>query len=265
MIHIPDNIYKIIIAIGLIALAFGYLALEENKKKYNESTRELQLQRDAVKETIGNLNVSKTKYYKMADRLSKKYELPNPLQAKDTAAVAALLSGGGAPVNDSLFSLYLLHQEETGLLNIQQRKLTVLRTYLQEASDEHDSNLFRLKLIGYAGLIFFFIGLMGLTEQESDEDRLKYYHPNGQKKYYDRCQSCAKKFSAMITCGTQEDGSYNSAFCHACFDKGKFTEPELTKEEMWKRVKAATRNVKGLSVRKRMIDKLDRWKANLYN
>lgn len=267
MINIPDNVYKIFVGIGLVGLAFGYLSLEGNKKRYEDYYQEFSLQRDGMNEKIGQLNVDRTRHQKMSARLSKKYNLPDPLNAKDSAAIFTDLTGDPLirQVKDSLFSLYLNYEAGNRLLAIQQRTLARQREYLADARQVHDSSLFRLKAIMIAGGVMFFVGLMGLINQESDEDRLKYFQPNGQKKYYERCQSCARKFSPVITCGTNEDNTYNSAFCRFCFDKGRFTEPELSKEELWKRVKGEMKKVKGLRVNKRMLGKLARWKSNLYS
>lgn len=267
MINIPENVFKIFIGIGLIGLAFGYLSLEDNKKQYDTYYREFNLQRDETKEKIDVLNVERTMHRKMAARLSERYNLPNPLNPKDTVVTPDSMASDRATdqINDSLFSLYLAHEAVNRQLNIQRTKLAHLKEYLADAEGVHNSRMFRLKVIVIAGMIFFFAGGIGLANQEFDEGQLKYIAANGQRKHYERCQSCGKKFSAMVTCGTNADGSYNSAFCHTCFDKEEFTEPDLTKEELWRRIQAGTKSTKRLPVRKRTIYRLDRWKSNPYS
>ena len=46
------------------------------------------------------------------------------------------------------------------------------------------------------------------------------------------CQSCGMPMKAEHHFGTEEDGSLNGSYCHFCYCDGKFTEPELTREEM---------------------------------
>ncbi|MET0393224.1 MAG: zinc ribbon domain-containing protein, partial [Chitinophagaceae bacterium] len=261
------NLNKIIIAIGLIAAAFGYLSLEENEKTYNLNLRQFYAERDAANEKIGNLNVSLKRYRKMTGRMASVYKVPNPLHSQDTAAFFDSAFGQRStpsPVYDSLFSLYVGYAAESDLLAVQRRKMDRLDDYLDNARDDHNSKLFRFKAILFFGLISFLIGMMGLTELENGDERLKHFQANGQRKYYDRCQSCGKQFSAMVTCGTNGDESYNSAFCRHCYDKGEFTEPELTRQELWRRIRAATPAGKRPPIRARIIARLDRWKTNRY-
>jgi hypothetical protein len=36
--------------------------------------------------------------------------------------------------------------------------------------------------------------------------------------------------------GSNADGSKNNEYCHFCFEKGKFTDPNVTKEQMIEKV-----------------------------
>ncbi|MDD5342728.1 MAG: zinc ribbon domain-containing protein [Patescibacteria group bacterium] len=50
------------------------------------------------------------------------------------------------------------------------------------------------------------------------------------------CQSCSLPLVKEEDFGTNSDGGKNEEYCNFCFQKGQFTEPNMTKDEMVKRV-----------------------------
>jgi hypothetical protein len=50
------------------------------------------------------------------------------------------------------------------------------------------------------------------------------------------CQSCAMPMEKPGDFGSNADGSKNNEYCHFCFEKGKFTDPNITEEQMIKKV-----------------------------
>lgn len=46
------------------------------------------------------------------------------------------------------------------------------------------------------------------------------------------CQSCGMPMEADTDFGTNEDGSRNEDYCCYCYQKGAFTNPSMTMEEM---------------------------------
>ncbi len=46
------------------------------------------------------------------------------------------------------------------------------------------------------------------------------------------CQSCGMPMEADTDFGTNEDGSRNEDYCCYCYEKGAFTNPAMTMEEM---------------------------------
>jgi hypothetical protein len=46
------------------------------------------------------------------------------------------------------------------------------------------------------------------------------------------CQSCAMPMVKDEDFGTNVDGSKNQEYCRYCFRNGKFTDPDITKEQM---------------------------------
>ena len=46
------------------------------------------------------------------------------------------------------------------------------------------------------------------------------------------CQSCGKPTNKQDDLGTNDDGSRNSEYCSFCFQKGKFTYPDIKVDHM---------------------------------
>lgn len=46
------------------------------------------------------------------------------------------------------------------------------------------------------------------------------------------CQSCSMPLEYKNDFGTNADGSLNHEYCQYCYQKGQFTDPEMTMEEM---------------------------------
>jgi hypothetical protein len=65
------------------------------------------------------------------------------------------------------------------------------------------------------------------TKDESEDENMGLSIPKGPL-----CQSCAMPMEKPEDFGTNADGSKSNDYCHYCFQKGKFTEPNLTVEQM---------------------------------
>jgi hypothetical protein len=50
------------------------------------------------------------------------------------------------------------------------------------------------------------------------------------------CQSCGMPLDNPELSGTEKDGSPNSEYCKYCYQNGEFTHPDLTLDEMKKRM-----------------------------
>ena len=87
------------------------------------------------------------------------------------------------------------------------------------------------------------------------------------KTKYTKCQSCGMPLKKSPNGGgTNADGTISGMYCAHCFEKGKFTLPNITMEEMQGRVKGKLLEMgfpgfmagwftKG-------VPKLERWKKN---
>ncbi|MFH1174121.1 MAG: zinc ribbon domain-containing protein [archaeon] len=73
------------------------------------------------------------------------------------------------------------------------------------------------------------------------------------------CQSCGMPMEKSSDFGTNNDGSRNFEYCNFCFQQGKFTQPDLKREEMIARVAKMTPGMLSKEKAKTLISKLKRW------
>ena len=50
------------------------------------------------------------------------------------------------------------------------------------------------------------------------------------------CQSCSRPIEGEDDFGTEADGGRSAMYCSCCYQKGAFTEPDVTMEQMLERV-----------------------------
>ncbi|MHB1107581.1 MAG: zinc ribbon domain-containing protein [Lutibacter sp.] len=78
-----------------------------------------------------------------------------------------------------------------------------------------------------SGFIAFLLGIFLWSSEESIQQK--------NNKLFDKihpyCQSRGKKFTSIRKYGTDKNSNNNYSFCGDCYKTGKFTIPELTKEE----------------------------------
>lgn len=84
---------------------------------------------------------------------------------------------------------------------------------------------------------------------------------------YKNCQSCGMPMKRDAQGGgTKADGSKSTMYCSHCYLNGKFTQPDLTVDEMKARVKGKLKEfgIPGIlaGVFTRNIPKLVRWRHN---
>jgi hypothetical protein len=81
------------------------------------------------------------------------------------------------------------------------------------------------------------------------------------------CQSCGMPMVKPEDFGTNADGSKQKEYCHFCFQNGKFTEPNLTKEQMIEKVAGIMAQLhklpqaQAMGMAKTFIPTLKRWQG----
>ena len=77
------------------------------------------------------------------------------------------------------------------------------------------------------------------------------------------CQSCTMPMGKPEDFGTNADGSRNKDYCAHCFQKGKFTEPNITMKEITEKVAGMMKSMKmpaaQIEQAKAAIPTLKRW------
>jgi hypothetical protein len=78
------------------------------------------------------------------------------------------------------------------------------------------------------------------------------------------CQSCAMPLQKPGDFGTNADGSKNQEYCQYCYQKGKFTEPEITMEQMIEKCTGIMKQMNTpeaqIEQTKKFIPMLKRWR-----
>jgi hypothetical protein len=78
------------------------------------------------------------------------------------------------------------------------------------------------------------------------------------------CQSCAMPMEKRENFGTNTDGSKNKEYCSYCYQNGKFTEPDITMEQMIKKCAGIMKQMHipeaQIEQTKTFIPMLKRWK-----
>lgn len=86
-----------------------------------------------------------------------------------------------------------------------------------------------------------------------------------QKVYPIICQSCGMPMKIDSDFGTNADGSKNEEYCTYCYQKGQFTNPTITMEQMitacvGMMVKFGTPEVQAIEQMEKLLPTLKRWK-----
>jgi len=80
------------------------------------------------------------------------------------------------------------------------------------------------------------------------------------------CQSCGMPMVRSEDFATNADGTKSSEYCRFCFQKGKFTDPGITMEQMIDKVAGFMVQMRGLTkakakeMTKSFVPNLKRWK-----
>ena len=78
------------------------------------------------------------------------------------------------------------------------------------------------------------------------------------------CQSCGMPMEKPEDFGTNADGTRSNDYCQFCFQNGKFTDPNITMEQMIDKVAGFAKQMKmseeqAREMAKTFIPKLKRW------
>ncbi len=249
-INIPDKLYKLIILVGALLIVFGSYKIETSEENYFGELDKYRTLRDSINILTLKIEKKKNDLVNISDNLSNTYDVENPISQNDsTIFFQRIITGtqNKLTVSDSIQKLWVDYKNSTFQLDLLDKKLSFADGYLEEEKQLKESYLNSFVEIRDIGFILFFLGCFAwLIDTEVDpKKRIKQF-----EKVYTFCQSCSRDFSSMRTYGSNNDDSFNYAFCSECYNKGQFTEPNLTK------IQAKERFMKNLKIKNWFINLL---------
>lgn len=267
-INIPDKLYKLLTLIGLILIGYSFYNTEFIEQKYFSEIDKHREIKDSLLLSEMIIKNEKETLIKISNSLSKKYDVKNPITYSDsTVSFNRILSGpkNDLAVSDSLNNLWNDYLTNSFKLDLISKKLEFSKKYLDEEENLKKAYFDNYNEIRNFGFFIFLLGILlwsaDIPALQKDRKLIK----QGDK-IYSFCQSCGKKFSSVLKYGTNKDKSKNYAFCNCCYKKGKFTNPNLTKEEF---IETSMESIKKRNwlykrILKNRLNDLERWSENIY-
>jgi len=151
-------------------------------------------------------------------------------------------------------------------IDILNKKIDLIKEDIQnENTIEIVWGIITLVIAGF-GIILIFTGFTGLIKHQTTELEINLRKNIDLPRYYSNCQSCYIKFSPLVSYGKEKDNKNNYAFCLECYNNGCFIEPDLTFEEMKKRI---LKNTSSLDQKRQKeiiesFEKTVRWRKDNY-
>ncbi|MDO6602794.1 zinc ribbon domain-containing protein [Arenibacter palladensis] len=263
-ISIPDRLYKFLALIGLFLIGYSFYYMDFAEQKYFSEIDKHREIRDSVLLAQMQIDNEKDDLIRISDFLSTKYSVENPLLISDSTLVFSRVLNGpknNLIVSDSIETLWKSYKKHKFQLNLLTKKLTFSQKYLDEEENlkkNYFSNYIEIRDIGFT-LLFLgvLMWVMDIPSINREKNIIKQ-----KEKLYSFCQSCGLEFNSMLKYGTNKNKSDNYAFCKDCFRKGKFTNPNLTKEEFITNSLNIKKNKNWLSkkILKSRLSRLERWR-----
>ncbi|ESU20209.1 hypothetical protein FEDK69T_30240 [Flavobacterium enshiense DK69] len=267
-INIPDKISKLLVLIGVILIGYSFYNSGDVEKNYfakidnfNQLKDSSSISQLVLKDKLENIKL-------VAENLSIKYGTENPISLDKDSLVTfnRTLSGGKFEsfVSDSINKLWIEYKRHEFKNEIIDKKIERYSTRLDEEKKLKDS-YFKLNTeLENIGFILFIIGIFLWMLDEPDEKKKELINLN--EKLYPFCQSCGKKFTSVRKYGKEIDSTDNLAFCEECYNDGKFTNDEITKEEFIEKsnIEIKDKNWLVKKILKSRFQNLERWNKNKY-
>lgn len=267
---IPDSTYKVLLYLGLIFIGYSFIQSVDAIKTYNEHVNLSNSVIDSLKVKELYQKREKDKLVEMANDLSKRYNIPNPITDKDTVTVFNITYRGPKEevmVSDRLQTIWTSFKNGNFEIDLLNEKIKMTKDNLKKEEDDYDQVNYFYAALAFLGLLLSLGGYAGMERYQKMQEKLLYLEISQKDTKYKYCQSCGRTFSSVVLHGHNANGEINTAFCTECFDNGKFTEPNLTLEEFKDRIRAIVASKKTNKERQDMqkrFDDLERWKTDLY-
>lgn len=267
---IPDNLYKLFILAGVFCLAYGYIEDTHNSDKYFSKVDFYNASIDSLDVEVMKIEYKRQKLSKVADILSKRNNVSNPIKSDDSLIIFSQVIVGDKKeisVSDSLSKLWTQYKEAEFDIKLFNKQLKIRKGALNQAKEEYKATEETNKWINLTGGICLIFGLIGMMKFQDIQDELLKRQLSDKPKTYKYCQSCGKKFSSIRHNSKNSDGTINFSFCTGCYADGHFIESDLTKEEFLKRANLEAKKRKSWLGRKLILNRLknlERWDTDEY-
>jgi len=263
-INIPDKIYKLLILVGIICVAYGMYSIEKHERYYFDKIDQLDGLNDSISITELRIENKIKNIENIADNLSKTYEEKNPITSTDSTILFNRVLKGNEKaliISDSLQKLWTDYINSKFELKLLKKKQSLTDKHLESEKKIKESYVDIYGELWDVGFVLFSIGIL-LWTFDSNEKSFSKNIIKQNEKVYSHCQSCGKDFSSMRKYGTNKDKSTNFAFCIKCYRKGHFENSKLTKDEFSKEFLAEFEQKSWLTKAfvKRRLGGLERWK-----
>jgi len=261
---IPDKIYKLFILIGIILVAYTTVSDTQLEKSFTKKTNELINIGDSLKIVNFKLNFEKQQLLDNARIISKKYSVENPISYNDSTVIFNRILVGTnneVKVTDLINPHWEKFSTKRYKFELENKKFEYYTRnigYRTDSINKEFSYNFDLRRLGICS---FILGVfLWLLDRPKDKKALI----NQKEKLYRFCQSCGQNFSSVREYSKRKNKEYNYAFCLNCYCKGKFKEPELTKEEAFKSTYSEIENKNFISklLLYLRLNSLERWNKN---
>lgn len=271
---IPDNLYKLFVLLGALLIGYFYFykfePLQKNKdaqyKHYKQNYDSLISKSASIEDLINTSNKAFDITNKSIDSLLKTY----PKQDTLTEVEYNIYISTKKNVDKLMLKLKEYSEDSHNKINILvsiSNQVTALnKNYTEEQSIYKDeSDIYMIFII--IGIVILLFGFLGLSAHQKIQDELLKRQLTERDVFYDYCQSCGKKFNSITKHSKNSDGTKNYAFCYSCYSNGQFVEPDLTLEELIKRIKKQELLKNSILFRWQIIGRLkslDRWNKDPY-
>ena len=265
--QLPDNLHKILFAIGLFLLGYGGYKLQDLLEKTQQITK-ANLLIEESKDSINLANkILAIESNQLVTNFSSRHNQDTTFDIDDDDFLKKTLGLKWTNKNykDSILSLYFNYAKIYGLhANLLKHYTNEISSLNQEQDNIH-SIRFAMYILISIGFIFVLLGYYGILYQQNIQDEILLAQQNDLQRIQTRCQSCGKFFSSIIKFGKELDGTNSPYFCSSCYINGQFTEPDISFEEI--KNKALEQTIRNKRERKKIIQSLqslDRWKLDNY-
>lgn len=243
--NVPDKLYKLSVAVGVLLIFFSVQKLESfedeyfhHQNSYNQLIDSVEIINLYIDNKISNLKIESGIFQSYYDSTSNTVDILSKYSSEQINTEFDKIKKENVNINNLIFKDRILKKK----IEQEDVNLTFYKSYYDDGKENY--------------MIFLFLGI-GITFLG-----VLVWLDDNPKNKNNRCQSCGRNFSAMVKHGTEKNKTLNDYFCLSCYKKGKFTKPNLTKEEALLKFK---NHIKGNDWLKRKLmmsifKNLDRWK-----